>query len=159
MTSERPAIDNSAWPRGPWDDEPDYLQWKDEATGLPCLIVRNNTGALCGYVGVDRSHALYGVSYHEAPERCHNAVHGCLTYSDKCSGNICHTPEPGETDDVWWFGFDCAHYCDFVPGYPRYSEWGGTYRKYRKLGYVKANCRMLAKALDARRETEAPCDD
>jgi hypothetical protein len=24
-------------------------------------------------------------------------------------------PEPGETDNVWWFGFDCAHAQDYIP--------------------------------------------
>lgn len=34
------------------------------------------------------------------------AVHGGLTYSDRCHDDICHVPAPGEPDDVWWFGFD-----------------------------------------------------
>jgi hypothetical protein len=25
-------------------------------------------------------------------------------------------PDPGEPDDVWWFGFDCAHWMDVMPG-------------------------------------------
>lgn len=40
------------WGPGPWDGEPDKMQWTDPATGLDCLIVRNTLGALCGYVGV-----------------------------------------------------------------------------------------------------------
>lgn len=35
------------------------------ATGLPCLIVRNRFGALCGYVGVAEGHPLFGLSYSE----------------------------------------------------------------------------------------------
>jgi hypothetical protein len=42
-------------------------------------------------------------------------VHGGLTYSDKCSGHICHVGD--EKNPVWWFGFDCAHLGDFIPGY------------------------------------------
>ena len=35
--------DKRTWPRGVWDDEPDKKQWRDEATGYPCLIVRNQS--------------------------------------------------------------------------------------------------------------------
>lgn len=31
--------DKSDWPRGEWDNEPDKVQFQDEATGLPCLII------------------------------------------------------------------------------------------------------------------------
>ena len=51
------------WRPGPWTVEPEKIQWQDETTKLPCLIVRNGMGALCGYVGVDASHPLYRVKY------------------------------------------------------------------------------------------------
>lgn len=57
------TIDKSEWDRGPWDDEPDKVQWVDEVAGLDCLIVRNRGGALCGYVGVPGGHPLFGVGY------------------------------------------------------------------------------------------------
>lgn len=60
-TIEYRTMDKSKWNRGPWDSEPDKKQWQDEATGLPCLIVRNRMGALCGYVGVPESHPLFKV--------------------------------------------------------------------------------------------------
>lgn len=56
-------IDKAAWPRGEWDDEPDRLEWRDAATGLPCLVVRNHSGALCGYVGVGPTHPWSGIQY------------------------------------------------------------------------------------------------
>lgn len=56
QTREWKTKDKSEWPRGQWDDEPDKMQWLDEATGRPCLIVRNSFGGLCGYMGVDKSH-------------------------------------------------------------------------------------------------------
>lgn len=59
-TKEYRTIDKSSWARGEWDQEPDKRQWRDEATGLPCLIVRNSAGALCGYVGVSTDHPLHG---------------------------------------------------------------------------------------------------
>ena len=39
------TVDKTTWGAGPWQDEPDKKQWRDE-TGFPCLIVRNNGGAL-----------------------------------------------------------------------------------------------------------------
>jgi hypothetical protein len=119
QTMEERNVDKSAWGDGPWQNEPDKKQWVDEETGLPCLIVRNGHGALCGYVGVPNGHPWYGVSYDDVrvegdewPE-----VHGGLTFSDKCQegGKICHKVEPGEPDDVWWLGFDCAHSGDMWP--------------------------------------------
>lgn len=62
-TLEYRTIDKSPWGAGPWDIEPDKMQWRDEATGLPCLIVRNHGGAWCGYVGVADGHPLYRVGY------------------------------------------------------------------------------------------------
>lgn len=52
--------DKSEWGDGPWASEPDKMQWEDEATGYPCLIVRNRFGALCGYVGVAPNHPYFG---------------------------------------------------------------------------------------------------
>lgn len=61
-TIEYTTIDKSTWGPGPWQEEPDKIQYVDEATGLPCLIVRNGPtiGALCGYVGVLPGHPLHG---------------------------------------------------------------------------------------------------
>jgi len=100
------------WGVGPWQGEPDRLEWRRH--GLPCLIVRGAHGALCGYVAVPPGHPLHGLSYH-APTCPDFAVHGGLTYAGGCDEHICHVPRPGEPDNVWWFGFDCAHCDDFCP--------------------------------------------
>ena len=132
------------WPRGPWDNEPDRIEW--EASGYPALIVRNHTGALCGYVGVPNGHPAYGKGYDEIPVY---EVHGGLTYTDRCCGPICHVPKPGESDDVWWVGFDCQHGMDDAPGLMRY-EMRGPARHYPRLGtyktvdYVRAEVEKLA---------------
>jgi hypothetical protein len=48
-------LDKSKWPYA--SKEPDKVQWRDQVTGLTCLIVRVNPGgALCGYVGVPPGH-------------------------------------------------------------------------------------------------------
>src|SRR5947207_1159298 len=48
----------SEWGPGEWQDEPDRLEWR-HTSGLPCLIVRNHMGSLCGYVGVPPAHPFY----------------------------------------------------------------------------------------------------
>lgn len=69
-TIEYRTMDKSKWRDGPWQNEPDKKQWQDADTKMPCLIVRNNVGALCGYVGVAKDHPLFGVS--------HDETHPCL---------------------------------------------------------------------------------
>lgn len=160
-------VDKSEWGEGEWLNEPDKLQWTDEATGLPCLIHRGPSGALCGYVGVDANHPWFQVGYSdpfdksvsednkwdaERPE-CRIDVHGGLTFSDMCHGQaengrgICHVPSEGEPDHVWWFGFDCAHSGDWCPAYEHKYGWneGG----YRDLAYVKREVERLARQLAA----------
>lgn len=152
----RNVINKTTWPRGPWDREPDKKQWRDETTGLPCLIVRGPSGALCGYVGVPSGHPWHGQdtdsvgTYMPKPDGHDEAwypdVHGGLTFSGACqhgdnpAEQICHIPGPGEPDDVWWLGFDCAHYRDFTPAYGSI----GRDDVYRTLGYVTAQVEKLA---------------
>lgn len=106
------VVDRKGWPKGPWDEEQDRYEWRT-AAGYPGLIVRSErTGVLCGYVGVPPEHASHGKSHNDIEVN----VHGGLTYSGSCRGAICHVPQPGESDDVWWLGFDCAHAGDYCPG-------------------------------------------
>lgn len=124
------------FPPGPWMDEPDKIQFVTEV-GLPALIVRNRSGALCGYVGVDSKHPYYEKNYDD----CNVDCHGGLTYSNLCQpgGKICHKVEDGEDDNIWWLGFDCAHCGDHVPLYD--SGWG---EDYKNLDYVKSICEDMA---------------
>lgn len=107
-TTDTAPIDRTGWGPGAWDAEPDRDEWHDEATGLPCLVVRNKLGALCGYVGAPPGHP-----WHRLPGSSDALedvdVHGGVTFANSCHPPICHTPAPGEPDDVWWIGFDCAH--------------------------------------------------
>lgn len=135
-------VDRTGWPRGPWDGEPDKVQFRTEA-GFPGLVVRNRLGGLCGYVGVPKEHALHGVHYGDVDGRFD--VHGGLTYSESCAGHICHVPEPGEPDDVWWFGFDCVHCYDLAPSMLRYGHCAGD--EYRDLAYVRGEVESLARQL------------
>jgi hypothetical protein len=144
----------AAWGEGPWANEPDKAQWVDLASGLDCLIVRNHLGALCGYAGVSPAHPLYGRDYNSAPFSAHEAAHGGLTYANGCrhsddpAWGICHIPEEGRPDNVWWFGFDCGHLYDLQPAGTRdlqyFSHIGAVYRDWR---YVQGCCTALAAAL------------
>lgn len=143
----RYRTEKSEWESGPWQNEPDKIQWEDEATRLPCLIVRGPSGALCGYVGVTEGHPFFGKNYNDVEIE----VHGGLTFSDYCrpsekEGGICHIPDQGEPDRVYWFGFDCAHLYDKMPAYSKHGSFssGDT---YRDIDYVKHECAGLAKQL------------
>jgi hypothetical protein len=120
----------------------------DEATGLPCLIKRGPVGALCGYVAVPEGHPWYRVHYFDVTP--HPNVHGELTYASHCqegddpAQTICHIPEPGEPDNVWWLGFDCAHAGDLTPLPGCYRGSGDA---YRTLAYVEAECARLAQQI------------
>lgn len=149
------TMDKSGWGHGEWQDEPDKTQWTDEATGLPCLIVRNHGGALCGYVGLPPQHPWFEKDYDDLPVE----VHGGLTYADHCqqfkpaygtleefhAKAICHIPSAGQPDNVWWLGFDTAHSYDLSPAYA--ARLGGRFSEheiYRNLAYVKAQVAKLA---------------
>lgn len=147
---------------GPWDSEPDKAQWIDTATGYDCLVVRNRMGAWCGYVGVPPAHPAHGTRYDSANELAPTAddgyryfdVHGGLTFSAFCDERsdddgprICHVPEPGRPEQVWWLGFDCVHEGDLAP---KYADEGLGIRAsdvYRTLDYVRAECSKLAAQL------------
>lgn len=190
------------WPSGPWDDEPDKVQWQDEATGLPCLAVRSqHSGHWCGYVGVSAAHPAFEKSYDDVTV----SIHGGLTFSAKCTDHsqeawqrlqsnihkaapdaekypsgdaarlikhwepcradyglfvsqcqatsICHIPSEGETDAIWWLGFDCAHCGDLSPSDYRNPEYvagvstGPWPTTYKSLAYVKKQCVELADQL------------
>jgi hypothetical protein len=147
------AIDKSAWGAGPWQDEPDRVDFVH--AGFACLANRrgDQLGHWCGYVGVPREHPAYGKSYNDVDVE----VHGGLNYAHECAGEICHVPAPGMPDDVWWLGFDCAHAGDLAPGLR------ATLRRldipdiespfirdeYRDVAYVRREIEQLAEQLAA----------
>lgn len=153
-TKEWRFEDKSSWGPGPWQSEPDKVQWRDEATG-----------ALCGYVGVPPSHPAFGKFYDDVDVE----VHGGLTFADKCHESddegrgICHVTEPGEPD-VWWLGFDCAHFMDVSPAMDARSASIGLFRfptsslgnepgtpgsSYKGVAYVRGEVTELARQLAA----------
>jgi hypothetical protein len=149
-TLEYTFIDKSSWPSGQWNNEPDKVQWQDQETGLPCLARRARNGIWCGYVGVAEGHPWFQQSY---DDHCDLEVHGGLTFSDFCVADnkehgICHIPDEGEPDHIWWFGFDCAHLGDLTPAtLGRFPPIGDE--TYKTLDYVRGECANLARQLTA----------
>ena len=142
MKTQPITIDKSKWLDGPWKTEPDHIVFRDQVTGYPCIIHRvDSHGALCGYVGVPPGHPAHRKDYSDAALESIE-VHGGLTYADECGDTICHVPEPGESDDVWWLGFDTAHCGDFTPAHHTKSDL--KYETYRTVEYVREECRKLA---------------
>ena len=137
-------IDRSKWAPGPWDAEPDRLDWREG--GFPCFAQRNAMGAWCGYVGVPEGHWAFEKQYGVV----NVDVHGGLTYSEHCQGHICHVPAPGESDNVWWLGFDTAHFCDTTPGHFGRQSWNEPLGEYRDLAYVKAQVSKMVVQLNGR---------
>lgn len=146
------TIDKSGWPPGPWLDEPDKLQFTHAMTRLPCLLLRDPRGGdLCGYVGVPPGHPWHGRPEHEITAAVVGVHGGEITFAGGCQPGdvataICHVPEPGEPDQVWWLGFDCGHALDIKPAEPRYIWPEGLPRAgYRDLVYVRRQCGRLAR--------------
>jgi len=142
-------IDRDNWPKGEWDNEPDRVDFIHQ--GFACMLKRAH-GHWCGYVGVPNTHACHGLDVMDWDNLLSQlSVHGGITYTNKCSGDICHVPEPGMPHDVWWIGFDCHHHMDLSPvdlvmhkshGYPFIPN--GV---YRNIEYVKAETKLLAEQL------------
>ena len=156
-------IDRSGWIVGPWDNEPDKIQWRDTATGLPCLVVRNHLGAWCGYVGIeDSAHPWFGLEYmdcmldpacnekyctHGLDEKIN--IHGGLTYASASSGEIYHVPQADEADHVWWLGFNSADAFGLCPRVVSVSpEFADPNDTYWTTEMVQAEVAKLAKQID-----------
>lgn len=168
-------VDKSDWGDGPWQHEPDKVHWIDPCTDMDCLIVRGPSGALCGYVAVAEGHPFFGVEYSQCTSetpcldfdgerdhwcRCGSSpsdrlsVHGGITFAAGCDDegderrSICHVPQPGRPDEVWWLGFDTAHFRDYMPEhYKRSPVLAGQKADYKDIAYVKAETESLARQL------------
>ena len=164
------SIPKAKWAPGPWHDEPDELRWKDEATGLPCIILRGPGGSLCGYVGVSKRHHFYKRSYDDKAEvpfllainllnisgyDCdvyrQVAVDGTLSIESLISVHGGLTYGGGTLTDkprgYWWLGFDCGHAGDLMPYLNALRD--GAHLQisdeiYRDIDYVKNECAKLA---------------
>lgn len=105
--------ERASWPHGPWDNEPDYAEFMHAE--LFCAVVRHKElGHLNGYVGVTRGHPWFEMPYLAIEARIH--IHGGITFSGYFSALGLPQESQFPLDEIWWFGFDTAHYPDFQPG-------------------------------------------
>lgn len=140
-------VDKSGWGDGPWQSEPDRVDFVH--AGLACMAIRRGElGYWCGYVGVPREHPAYGKPYDDVEVD----FHAGLTYARACEDLICHVPQPGMPDDVWWLGGDFAHVGDIAPGMRAMERSLGMgflrdWEVYRDLPYVRHEIEKLAEQL------------
>ena len=163
-------MDKSTWGDGPWQDEPDRVEWR--IGEFVALARRNRMGAWCGYIGLPPGHPWHGL--HAFGDE-HNSlddieVHGGINYTDACmvvegmdpQELVCHTPLPGESDDVWWLGFDCLHAWDIGPAMDAQMREAGLapmrpndiVYHYRDVAYVTREVEHLAEQADAALQQE-----
>lgn len=143
-TVEEVQYNKAHWAPGEWQNEPDRKQWHH--AGFACLAIRSRLGSWCGYVGVPEGHPAFGQKYSSVDVD----VHGELTYADRCAAHICHVPEPGFPTEVWWLGFDCGHFMDWVPGVAGSETMRSTiddFVTYKTIEFVTAETERLAEQL------------
>ena len=102
---------------------------------LRCVVIMGHMGFRCGYVGIDKTHPLYGIKYNAEIEITENkkkallkgevgkrGVISLFSYSlhEKITPEILFDVHGGITfsgedkiypveSDLWWIGFDCGH--------------------------------------------------
>ncbi|MFM5887943.1 MAG: hypothetical protein ACKOQS_06580 [Dolichospermum sp.] len=141
-------IDKSAWVDGEWQQETDRIEWV--YLGFPCLIVRQDGGWLCGYVGIPPTHPYYGkdmedkelkeiytdkkINFSEVSQQIDDprAVNHQLLPTDK---------------NYWWIGFDCCHYDDVFPRIIQFYNFRSD-TSYKNVEYVKTQVEFLARQLN-----------
>ena len=95
--------DKLKWGYGEWVEEVDamYFTYKN----YDAHIIRNNLGALCGYIAIPKNHPWYKVENdYDIP--CN--VHGGITFDQ-----LCIHKETNLEQRV--IGFDCSHFNDLSP--------------------------------------------
>ena len=115
--------------QGPWNDEPDKLEF--EHAGFQCAINRTpEILVLCGYVRIPPEHPWYRT----VGTTSDIDVHGGITYA-----------EIRAADGHFWIGFDTGHAGDFMPGVAWLLNRGPAEDEvYKDLAYVRAETERLA---------------
>ena len=158
----------------PWKSEPDHEEFV--SSGLDCILCRGPVQSWCGYVRVDESHLLFGVSYGDRVEalsemleqRKQQPIGKTPAFSillAALGGGLEPTPDvvfqvhggltysskkagDGTGLEGWWFGFDCGHAGDLSPGLSKYHD-PGPNETYRTIEYVRNEAKSLAAQLAA----------
>jgi hypothetical protein len=182
----------------PWESEPDSLDFEADGLPC-VMRRNTNFGTWCGYVGIDREHPLFDLptnhplklpaSWFEGRRPLEGAspfdlfmhiVSGATSIDDACPislafqvhGGVNYSEDhvPGLTPDGrWWFGFDCGHAGDYMPGNENITKImdelvdsmpdeardtmrrivSGEKKVYRDQQYVVSECQSLAAQLNA----------
>ena len=134
----------------------DYVvESKFEYLGYTCVVIYTTMGHRCGYVGIPKSHSLYGKDYDDIYEFID--CHWGLTYS---GGGNNFTYPIKEENNLWWFGWDYAH-CDDSNDWSCYKEYFGEEpSEYLVFSYnggniyykedVERECKKVAEQLKER---------
>ena len=150
-----PAVQPDA--EGKWRVEPDKVAWTDRQTGYPCIIRREDGGHLGAYVGLPRSHPLYGFEADAVPPDL-VSVPGGLDYAAPCdehgpeSRSICHVGRCARHDDLWWVGTVCNRISDLIPDDAKHAQEAqrlGIRQSYRDAQTLYGVCTDLATELKA----------
>lgn len=123
-TNWKKPADRSRWQRGPWDDEPDFIEF--EHLGLWCFAGRGIWGTWFGYVACEASDPRITVVNDETLEAHGGLVHGW------------------QDEDGRGVGFDCAHAGDASPEDPHVMK-GDV---YRDAAYVERELVNLAEQIN-----------
>ena len=154
---------------GPWDAEAvDKLAWRDAATGLDCILLRQFNGIWGAFVAVTPSHPLYGFNADAIPAEAALTPHGGIDYAQECDDHdveetrICHVRPPrpigvmadyegpesrNAFDDAWWFGFAADKPGDLVPVASTIRLPREEGEVYRTIDYMYGETTKLARQL------------
>ena len=116
--SNDPTILKSSWKQGEWQSEADEIVWVEKTSfgEVPCRIIRNAAGCLCGYVCIPSGHPY--VRNEKEDDLGNIKCHGGVTYTSR-------------ENDFLIIGFDCAHFGDITPKMNNFKV--GI---YRNVSYV-----------------------
>src|SRR5690606_34634818 len=102
-------IDKTHWGRGPWDSEPDYVEF--EHCGFRCILKRfEHAGVWNGYVEVSDLHPWF---HNIGTDQAH--VHGGVTWTGQVEGRTGQVEGIKQNQNCIFIGFDCAHGFDLMP--------------------------------------------
>lgn len=154
--------------RGPWASEPDKIAWTDQATGYPCIVVREYTGEFGSYVSVPADHPLSGFTADALPSAIGEGLHCPVTYSRGCDHtaperrSVCHVYHKGRyiprahrdlprhDEHAWWLGMVLDGPRDLCPNSghtPALAAERG--RTYRDVTFAVNQATLLARRLHA----------
>jgi len=130
--------------KGPWDDEPNQLEWQEG--DFTCVILRHHEyGHLTGNVGVPFGHPLFKKYWCDIE---HDAIDNNLPFEFPHFGldysgplHDCYLYEPIRHKEVWFFGFHCTHPEDRSPYLPTEDHYPSLI--YRTIDYVKSEIDKL----------------